>query len=236
MTQVVDQLWELQSVLSQLAEKERLLSVKPESFAEIDDDFQKGEAMLASSAQKIDQLAAERRAIERELQDNQELLKKYQGQLMQVKNQQQYAAAWKEIDVARKLVKEREDSLLASMGEIEDVKARIETDKAPHEELKARHTESYNAWQASLGELRAEVEKLRGQASVMEERIPPGPLNQFKRILVQRQGLAMARVINQSCGVCRVRIRPQANQQIKRGETVTCESCKRILYLERLAS
>ena len=236
MNQVVDQLWELQNVLSQLAEKERLMSVKPESFAEIDDEFQKGELLSATMSGKIDQLSVERRAIERELQDNQELLKKYQGQLMQVKNQQQYAAAWKEIDVARKLVKEREDSLLASMGEIEEVKAKIEEDKAPHEALKSRHAESYQAWQASLGELRGEVEKLRAQAAVMEERIAPGPLAQFKRILVQRQGLAMARVVNQSCGVCRVRIRPQADQQIKRGETVTCESCRRILYLERLAS
>ena len=236
MSQVVDKLWELQSVLSQLADKEKLLTVKPEDFSEIDRQYDTASTGIGRLNERVAALSVERRAIERELSENQELLKKYQGQLMQVKNQQQYAAAWKEIDVARKIVKEREDTLLANMVEIEETQKQLEAQRAPHEEVTRQHAAAYEAWQHSLGDLREEVARLREKVTRIEAGIPPGPLAEFHQIFKQRQGMAMARVVNQACSVCRVRVRPQTDQQLKRGETVMCESCRRILYLEKVAS
>ena len=106
----VEKLWELQTVLSQLADREKAMSVKPEAFAAVDREYQASNEEMERLNQSLETLGKERRRVEGELSDQQELLKKYQGQLMQVKNQQQYAAAWKEIDAARKHVKELEES------------------------------------------------------------------------------------------------------------------------------
>ena len=103
----VDKLWELQTVLTALNEREKQMSVKPDSFAAIDREYQRVNEEVTRLQQQLDVLGRERRRVDGELADQQELLKKYQGQLMQVKNQQQYAAAWKEIDATRKQVKER---------------------------------------------------------------------------------------------------------------------------------
>ncbi|HEX6177986.1 MAG TPA: hypothetical protein VF057_06480, partial [Thermoanaerobaculia bacterium] len=111
----VDKLWDLQNVMSQLAEREKKMSTKPESFAAIDREYQSADEEMARLTGSIEGIAKERRRVDGELMDQQELLKKYQGQLMQVKNQQQYAAAWKEIDATRKHVKELEDSVLKMM-------------------------------------------------------------------------------------------------------------------------
>ena len=232
----VEKLWELQTVLSQLADREKQLTSKPESFAAVDRQWQQANEEMTRLQQSIEQLSKERRRVEGELGEQQEILKKYQGQLMLVKNQQQYAAAWKEIDATRKQVKELEDADLKTMGEIESLQADLDQRRGGSADLKSRWDEAHNAWQHSLGDLRTEVDQLKKRAEEIETRLPERLRRDFQQIFKQRQGIAVARIINDSCSACRTRIRPALFQQLKRGELVYCEGCRRILYLERPTS
>ena len=232
----VEKLWELQTVLSQLADREKQLTSKPESFAAVDRQWQQANEEMTRLQQSIEQLSKERRRVEGELGEQQEILKKYQGQLMLVKNQQQYAAAWKEIDATRKQVKELEDADLKTMGEIESLQADLDQRRDGSADLKSRWDEAHNAWQHSLGDLRTEVDQLKKRAEEIETRLPERLRRDFQQIFKQRQGIAVARIINDSCSACRTRIRPALFQQLKRGELVYCEGCRRILYLERPTS
>jgi predicted nucleic acid-binding Zn-ribbon protein len=155
---------------------------------------------------------------------------------MQVKNQQQYAAAWKEIDASRKHVKELEDSVLKNMTEADALQQQLDARKDGHEALQARHDAAHAEWQHSLGDLRAEAEQLRAKAAQIEAGIPDRLRNEFQKIYRQRQQIGVARVNTDTCGTCRTRVRPQVAQQLKRGELVHCEGCHRILYLERATS
>jgi len=232
----VEKLWELQTVLSQLADREKQLTSKPESFAAVDRQWQQANEEMTRLQQSIEQLSKERRRVEGELGEQQDILKKYQGQLMLVKNQQQYAAAWKEIDATRKQVKELEDADLKTMGEIESLQADLDQRRGGSADLKSRWDEAHNAWQHSLGDLRTEVDQLKKRAEEIETRLPERLRRDFQQIFKQRQGIAVARIINDSCSACRTRIRPALFQQLKRGELVYCEGCRRILYLERPTS
>ena len=232
MNEVVEKLWELQSALSELAEKEERLNTKPASFAAVDREYQEASATNEQLERQLSQFGTERRRIEGELQDQQELLKKYQGQLMQVKNQQQYSAAWKEIDVTRRQVKELEESLLRQMTESEEVQRQFDEGQAAAAPLNERHQAAYQEWQSSLGELRAEIATIHERISRIETGIPKRVRDEFRRIFSHRQGLAITRVEKNSCAACRVRIRPQVSQQLQRGELVFCEGCRRVLYLE----
>src|ERR1051325_8747426 len=158
MNRDVEKLWELQTVLTALQEREKQLNSKPESFAAVDREWQAANAEMERLAQQIDTLGKERRRVDGELSDEQELLKKYQGQLMQVKNQQQYAAAWKEIDATRKHVKELEDSELKTMTDIEGLQKQLDDTRGGHDDLKSRYDAEHQSWQGSLGDLRREAE------------------------------------------------------------------------------
>ena len=232
----VEKLWELQTVLSQLGDREKQLTSKPESFAAIDREWQQANDEMTRLQQSIEQISRERRKVEGELSDQQEILKKYQGQLMQVKNQQQYAAAWKEIDSTRKQVKELEDADLKMMGEMESLQTNLDQRRDGSADLKARWDTAHDAWQHSLGDLRAEVAKLKERSAAIESKLPERLKNEFLRIFKQRQNVAIAPVVSDSCSACRTRIRPALFQQLKRGELVYCEGCHRILYLERPTS
>ena len=233
----VDKLWELQTVLTALNEREQQMSVKPESFAEIDREYQDAQAEMARLQEQLDALAKERRSVDGELSDQQELLKKYQGTLMQVKNQQQYAAAWKEIDATRKHVKELEESVLKNMTEAEALQAQLDERKDGHSDLQSRYDAAHAEWQSSLGDLRKEAEQLRAKAARIEATVPPRLKAEFQKIYKQRQMIAVSRVApGDTCATCRNRVRPQVAQQLKRGELVHCEGCHRILYWERPTS
>lgn len=236
MSTEVDKLWELQTVMSELGEVERQMSVKPESFAAVDREFQGEREAMEKITQSLEDIAKERRRVDGELSDQQELVKKYQGALMQVKNQQQYAAAWKEIDVARKQLKDLEDSVLKSMGDADGLQAQLDAKKAGFDDLKARHDAAYEEWQSSLGDQRKKAEELRKKAAMIEAGISPRLLAEFQKVFKQRQNIAVTSVISDSCSGCRTRIRPALFQQLKRGELVRCEGCHRILYLEKTAS
>ena len=228
----VEKLWELQSVLTQLNDRERQMSVKPDAFAAIDSEYQRSNEEMVRLQGQLDQMGKERRRVDGELSDQQELLKKYQGQLMQVKNQQQYAAAWKEIDATRKHVKELEESELKNMTDADVVQKQLDDRKAGYDDLQRRYDEAHQQWQHSLGDLRQEAEELRKRAEMIEAGIPERLRNEFHRIYKQRQQIAVARVERDTCSACRTRVRPALAQQLKRGEVGHCEGCHRILYME----
>lgn len=232
----VDKLWELQSVLTALNEREKQMSVKPESLAVIDREYQTANEEMTTLQGKLDTLNKERRRVDGELSDQQELLKKYQGQLMQVKNQQQYAAAWKEIDATRKSVKDLEESVLKNMTEADGLQAQLDERKGGHDALQERYDTAHGEWQHSLSDLRAEAEQLKKRVAQVEATIPDRLRNEFYRIYKQRQQVGVARVTNETCSSCRTRVRPALSQQLKRGEMVHCEGCHRILYWEKPAS
>jgi predicted nucleic acid-binding Zn-ribbon protein len=232
----VDKLWELQTVMSQLADREKQMSVKPESFAAVDREYQGVNEEMTKLEQQLETLSKEGRRVDGELSDQQELLKKYQGTLMQVKNQQQYAAAWKEIDATRKHVKELEDSRLKNMTEAEGIQGQLDERRGGYDALKGRYDDAHAQWQHSLGDLKTESEQLRKKAAEIERGIPQRLRDEFHKIFKARGGVAVAAVVSDSCSGCRTRIRPMVMQQLKRGDVVFCENCRRILYLERPTS
>lgn len=232
----VNKLWELQTVLTALNEREKLMAVKPESFTEVEREWLGANEESTRLQQQKEALEKDKRRVDGELSDQQELLKKYQGQLMQVKNQQQYAAAWKEIDATRKHVKELEDSSLKSMGEIEALDAKLAEGQAGHDDRKSRYDEAHEEWQSSLADLRKEADDLRKKAEALEAALSPRMRAEFQKIYRQRQQVAVSRTNADTCSMCRTRVRPQVAQQLKRGELVHCEGCHRILYLERPTS
>ena len=232
----VDKLWELQTVFTALNEREKQMAVKPESFAAVDREYQSVNEEVTRLQQQLEVLMKERRRVDGELADQQELLRKYQGQLMQVKNQQQYAAAWKEIDATRKHVKDLEESVLKNMTEAEALQKQLDERSDGHSALQARYDKAHAEWQHSLSDLRQESDQLRAKATQIESTIPERLKNEFHKIYRQRQQVSVSRVTSDTCSSCRTRVRPAVAQQLKRGELVHCEGCHRILYLERPTS
>ncbi len=91
-------------------------------------------------------------------------------------------------------------------------------------------------WRAEQAVLSEEIAKAEAKAKALREELDGRLLSTFDRLARVRAGIAVAKVDmvgaqTAACSACHVRLRPQLLSDLRLGrETVTCESCKRILY------
>lgn len=222
---------DLQEVDLQAAALKAEVAALPKHVAEI-------EAKLAGSQKKV-QIAqagmkadeASRRRYESEIQDQQQKIRKYRDQSLNVKTNPEYRALLNEIEHAEGEIRKLEDKILEIMVASD---ARKETLKATEAELKADTLEN-EAERESARRRTAEDEKQLGdlgeRRTEIRARVSEDVLFQYDRV-VKHRGSALAAVHqDQMCSACHVVQRPQVFQEIMSNEHIlSCSSCSRILY------
>ena len=234
---VLEQLYRLQDRIRFVQERERQRDTVPADLVEVDREFRERLEAVDRIRERLGQAEKECRAAENELSDLQEKQKKYQTQLRSVQSSREYSAVLNEIDGVEKLTRSAEDRLLALEEEIEsarnDLTAREQSLPAETEQHEVRLKD----WRAVQREINEELAAAQEEIRRLESEMQPRDRAEFHRLLDKKRGLAVARVINNSCSACHVKVRPAALQILKAGrEIVYCDSCKRILYYDPQAS
>jgi len=166
-----------------------------------------------------------------EIINAQNLIKKYQEQQNNVRNNREYDSLSKEIEyqeLEMELCEKRIREFTAQNAEKQEI---INTAKKLIEEreidLKGKKSE--------LAEITSDTEKeekqLLKKAADLETRIEPRLINAYKRIRSNaRNGLAVVTVQRDACGGCFANIPPQRQLDIRsRKKVIVCEYCGRIL-------
>lgn len=159
------------------------------------------------------------------------LVTKYERQLDTVKNNREFDALSKEIElqkldvkISEKKIKEATSSIEFSKTLLDDLKSKIDV-----------KNDNLNGKKKELGHIVAETEKeeieLAKNADEIEQVIEEKLLAAFKRIRSSyRNGLAVVSVERNACGGCFGKIPPQTQAEIKlKKKITTCEHCGRIL-------
>ncbi|MCO5248968.1 MAG: C4-type zinc ribbon domain-containing protein [Chitinophagales bacterium] len=163
--------------------------------------------------------------------DNENTIIKYDKQLNSVKNNREFDALTKEIEMrkldiqlAEKKIREAEFSLSSSENLLQQIEAQMK-DVTSNLEVK----------KSELGHIVAETEKeeqeLEAKASEIEEEIDPKLLAAYKRIRTSyKNGLAVVEVVRDACGGCFGKIPPQTQAEIRLKKKINiCEHCGRVL-------
>ncbi len=171
------------------------------------------------------------------IKESQKLLKKYEEQQMKVKNNREYEAITKEIEIEgleiqaceRKIKQagfEKTEKAKALESTEEEIEVRGKDLKQKQKELKTILEESEIEEQ--------KIVKLRDKAAEkVEERL----MVSYNRIRNNyRNGIAIASIERDSCSGCFSQIPPQRQLDIKqRKKIIVCENCGRILTDAQLA-
>ncbi len=159
------------------------------------------------------------------------LIKKYEEQQNNVRNNREFDALSKEVEFQKLEIELCEKRIREFKAKIEEVKQSLENSKALIEdrkeglELKKVELESITQeTQKEEDELRAESEKI---SKTIEERL----LTAYNRIRSgARNGLSVVTVERDACGGCFNKIPPQRQLDIRMRNRITvCEYCGRIL-------
>jgi predicted nucleic acid-binding Zn-ribbon protein len=230
---LLDELYRLQERIRFVQRRERERDTVPAELTEVDNAFREKLEAAQHLKQRLLEAEVEHRRASAELADYQEKQKKYQAQLRNVQSSREYSAVLNEMDGVEKQIRATEDKVLTLEEELEtsreDLKKREEN--LPRETQE--HEEKMKDWRATQRAINEELTSAQAEIADLEARIRPRELSEFRRLLEKKGGLAVARVVSNSCSACHVKVRPAAMQSLKTGnEIVYCDSCRRILYYD----
>ena len=163
--------------------------------------------------------------------DSKALMKKYDEQLKNIRNNREFDSLNKEIEfqtleieLAEKRIKEAKASVVAKMDTISGAKMRLQDRSA---DLDAKNAEL----DGIIAETKKDEEKLGKQSVVAEKVIDERLLNAYKRLRGSvRNGLAVVPVLRDACGGCFNSVPPQRQMDIAaRKKVIVCEHCGRVL-------
>jgi len=199
---------------------------------------------VAGLETRIDNYIHEIEALEKQvaeknlvIRDCQVLIKRYEEQQNNVRNNREYDALTKEIEfqnleiqLAEKRIREFTTQLVMRKEEIEGAQAELQDRRNDLEAKRGELTDIVAETELEEKELRLKSET---QQNLIEERL----LVAYKRIRKNaRNGLAVVPVERDACGGCFSYIPPQRQLDIKlHKKIIVCEFCGRILVDKELA-
>jgi predicted nucleic acid-binding Zn-ribbon protein len=128
----------LQEEEAALAAVGRELGRVPEQIASIEKSLQGAEQALARARDAVSEASKERRGLEQEIEAIKTVISKYQGQLLEVKTNEQYRALNQEITTQRRKIEAVEERILINMERVEELQKTIRVKEAELAEEKKR--------------------------------------------------------------------------------------------------
>lgn len=221
----------LQQIDSQIDKIKIIRGELPLEVQDLEDELAGLETRIANFRQEIENLNNEIIARENAKKESESMIKKYQEQQMNVRNNREFDSLTKEIEFQNLEIQ-------LSEKKIKEIKFRIETLDQDIEDAETNLKEKTSDLEAKKGELsdivaetKKEEQDLAKQSDENEKFIEPRLLTAYKRIRNNaRNGLAVVQVERDACGGCFNKIPPQHQLDIKmHKKIIVCEYCGRIL-------
>lgn len=231
----LEKLIELQKTDTNIRRLRKSIESAKERRASIEQEFERHASSIREIQSERDRIQAERGAFEKQIAENKTYLERADRNLKHAQNQKEYETAMRETDALQKQINAFEAQILEKMTALEEV-----------EKVLSERSEEINSLEANrdaaLKDFDAEMEKNRAAYATEAHKrqevfvtLPAELASVYDRLTQRsRDGIAVAEVVNASCSACFMKLRPQRELEVKKGdEIITCESCSRILYVAR---
>lgn len=227
----LEALLNLQRIDSQLDEIRRVRGDLPEEVRDLEDEIAGYEVRVSKFDEEIAGLNEQIKQRKQNAKDADGLIKRYEDQQQNVRNNREYEAIAKEIELQKleiqisdKKIKEAQYQIDLKMTEIGGTKQRLEERKKDLENKKAELN-------VIVGESEADEKKLMEERSTAIEPIEERLYTAYTRIRGNvRNGLAVVTVKRDACGGCFNTVPPQRQADIiAHKKIIVCEHCGRVL-------
>ena len=225
----------LQGIDHQILELQREIATLPKQIAEIEKQLASHIRILDRDKAAVEANKRDRKSLEGEIQQQTQKISKLRDQMMGSKiTNEQYRAFQHEIEYCETAIRKGEDRILDLMGESESLEKAVKSaDAALAAEKKVVDGEKAKAT-ARTNEDKARVAQLSAERNGLAARLPKGLLTTYERMRPKvKDGLVVVEATGGLCAGCRLILRPQFFEEVKKGaEVYQCENCRRILYYQ----
>ncbi len=224
-------LYNLQRVDSKIDEIQVLKGELPMEVSDLEDEIQGLSTRVNRLQGQIDDLSAELSRHNNNIDEADALIKRYETQMDNVKNNREYDALTKEIEMQKLEIQLSQKKIGGVRRELD---AKEETLKATRERMdnKSKDLETKRVeLQKIIEKTEKEESKLKKESEKARKGIEDRLIRAYDKVRTNyRNGLAVVMVERNSCGGCFNKIPPQQQLEIaQRKKIIACEHCGRVL-------
>ena len=196
----------------------------------LEEQGQQSQNLLSQAKASQEENVKQRRKNERELEVKEEEIKKYKGQLINLKTNKEYQSMQNEIDNAQQQKGTLEEDVLKVMDAAEAMTQAVKQQEAACKQVQAQIKQEGETIDQEIAQRCLKREDLLKEREQAKLRVDPKVMAAYDRLL-QHKGSAMVAVVSEVCQGCYMHIPPQIYEEIKKRKKIYyCSNCHRMLY------
>ncbi len=222
----------LQRIDLELSKLEQNLNDYPKKISDFESELETAKKRLEGLQGESQTLQKNKANLELEISSNEEIVKKAEQKLFEIKTHKEYEALQKEIADTKRRNLELEDKVLEHMTRLEQVEAEIATGKEDLAAKEAEYGEKISEYKEKLEEIKGIYEPKKEEKEKIASRISPELMPIYKKI-GKRNGGVIALAKAEVCTGCNMKIPSQLfNEVLTHTRFIQCPNCQKILYTE----
>jgi|SRR6476620_182100 len=227
----LESLLKLQSIDSQLDEIKRVRGDLPEEVRDLEDEIAGYEVRVQKFDEEIQYLNEQIGSRKQAIKDSENLIRKYEEQQQNVRNNREFDAITKEIELQKLEIQISEKKIREALYQIDQKGQEIAGTKQRLEERLKDLNSKNGELQVIVAESEEDERKLMEDRHKAESAIEDRLVMAYTRIRGNvRNGLAVVTVKRDACGGCFNTVPPQRQADIaSHKKIIVCEHCGRIL-------
>ena len=221
----------LQKIDSKLDELKVLKGELPMEVADLEDEIQGLHARQTRIEEEINGMTEFIEQKKEAIKESGALVKKYEKQSSNVKNNREFEAINKEIEMQQLEVKLAEKHIKDATDEISEKAVLLEKAKKTIGAKEGILNTKKEELEKIIGSTEKEEKHFNKMAAEAKESVDPRLLTSYTKIRHSyRNGLAVVQVERDACGGCFYAIPPQKQSEIRQHKKImVCENCGRVL-------
>lgn len=231
------QLYKLQTIDSKIDEIQVLKGELPIEVSDLEDEIAGLEKRIGRLNDQVSDIDTEISNHNANIKESEALIARYQKQLDDVKNNREFEALTKEIEL-QNLEIQLSEKKIGDANKAKEVKATSLEEAKERNEVKNKNLEAKKVeLQKILEKTEKEEAKLQKESEKAKDGIEDRLIKAYTRVRDRyRNGLAVVTVERDACGGCFNRIPPQLQIEIGHYKNViACEHCGRVLVDDAIA-
>ena len=227
----LEALEKLQAIDSKIDEVKKVRGALPEEVQDLEDEIAGYQTRLSKQEEEKKELEDAIEANRSAIKDAEKLIKKYEEQQMNVRNNREYDAITKEIELQQLEIQILEKRIKESYEKIEAKGAETDETKEMLSERKKDLNGKKEELESIVKESEEDEEKMDKERAKATKNVEERLLKSYEKVRNNmRNGLAVVPVKRGACGGCFNIVPPQKQAEIReKKKIIVCEHCGRIL-------
>ena len=223
----------LQDCDSQLVKLSSKKKILPENIEKLDKEFNLFKEGIERNKVKYDELKSRHTENENKIKKVNEGIVKTKERMLEVKNNKEYQAMLKEIEIAESSRGEIETQIISLLDELDKLSVLVKKDEEILKQSRSKYEQDKKAMEDDLNAVDTDVANWEQIRIDLQRDVPDELLVRYERIKKRNKGVGVTSVWKSVCNGCHMNIPPQLYNELQRSDDLlSCPNCNRIMYFQ----